>query len=168
MGCSAAIGIPISFPRQTAGRLGAGGGRGAAVWRRHVVGEQELAPDAAGRFAAKLPGDGIHSGKPMASPTRRFRQPKWPVHQMTRGDPAADREQAHLPIRRHPESGVDACSSTRFTPPAWPTATKWPAPSLSPAFTITPPSRGFAVAGAGGRATSRFGQPHDPALRGQR
>ena len=27
---------------------------------------------------------------------------------MTRGDPAADREQAHLLIRRYPESGVDA------------------------------------------------------------
>ena len=58
---------------------------------------------------------------------------------MTRGDPAADREQAHPLIRRHPESGVDALFVN--PPPAWPTATKRPAPIFSPAFTITPPSR---------------------------
>lgn len=53
--------------------------------------------------------DGIHSGKPYgvahAPPpeTQSGRSIK-----MTRGDPAADREQAHPLIRRHPESGVDA------------------------------------------------------------
>ena len=109
--------------------------------------------------------DGIHSGKPYGvahtppPETQSGRSIK-----MTRGDPAADREQAHPLIRRHPESGVDAL----FVNPIYTTrlADRDEAASADLLARLyhhaTQP--GFAVAGAGGRATSRFGTTARPCI----
>ena len=87
---------------------------------------------------------------------------------MTRGDPVADREQAHLLIRRHPESGVDAL----FVNPIYTTrlADRDGAASanlLARLYLRYPAGVLLSLALAGGRRHD-LGQPHDPALRGKR
>ena len=166
-GCSAVTGIPISASAAAAGRVGLTGGR-AAVRRRHAVGQ----PGAGARDAARRPPpaiagrDGIHSGKPygVAHAPPPETQSGRSISTM-RGDPAADREQAHPLIAGIRKAAPTPCSSTRSTPPVWPTATKRPAPISSPACTITP-LNWLVLSLAVARRYRDLGQPHDPALRG--
>ena len=79
---------------------------GDTLWANQELALETLPADLHRQITGR---DGIHSGKPYgvahAPPpeTQSGRSIK-----MTRGAPAADREQAHPLIRRHPESGVDA------------------------------------------------------------
>ncbi|MEC8564597.1 MAG: TauD/TfdA family dioxygenase, partial [Pseudomonadota bacterium] len=79
---------------------------GDTLWANQELALETLPAELRRQIAGR---DGIHSGKPYgvahAPPpeTQSGRSIK-----MTRGDPAADREQAHPLIRRHPESGADA------------------------------------------------------------
>ena len=79
---------------------------GDTLWANQELAPAMLLAELRRQIAGR---NGIHSGKPysvaqaLPPETQSGRSIK-----MMRGDPAADREQAHPLIRRHPESGVDA------------------------------------------------------------
>ena len=135
---------------------------GDTLWANQVLALETLPAELRRQIAGR---DGIHSGKPYgvahAPPpqTQSGRSIK-----MTRGDPAADREQAHPLIRRHPESGADAL----FVNPIYTTrlADRDEAASadLLTRLYHHATNQACAVAGGGKRAISRFGTTARPCI----
>ena len=135
---------------------------GDTLWANQELALETLPADLRRQITGR---DGIHSGKLYGVARRRRRNTKWPVHQNDARRPGLrPRTSAPADSAGILKAASTPCSSTRSTPPAWPTATKRPAPiSPRPSVPSRHPAR-LAAAGAGGRRRRDPGQPHDPAL----